>query len=274
MSPADQYDACVVGLGPTGLLLAHLLAERGVRVLVLEREPTYYGMARAVYTDDECLRILQTAGVADDVHADMVVDLPVQWVRADRSVLMQFHDPSRRNGWPTSNFFYQPFFEETLERRLADRQLVTARRGRAVLSVAQDDEGVTVTHQGCRGAAYGRGEADLIEGTVETTRVPYLVAADPVRGSAGRQVRPGRRARHGVGRRGPGHRPAGGCRRSVVAPESLVDNDFRARHTAAGTTPERGRWGRRDLGRGHRRAVVGVAAPATIAHGSGALAAP
>lgn len=171
-------EVCIVGLGPTGLVLAHLLAERGIRVLVLEREPESYGMARAVYTDDECLRILQAAGVADEVHADMVVDLPVQWVRADRSVLVQFHDPSRRNGWPTSNFFYQPDFEETIERRLRERPEVTIRRGRAVTGFNQDGDGVALTHVGCLGAGYGRDTVDLVPDSEETVRVAYVVGAD------------------------------------------------------------------------------------------------
>lgn len=174
----SDYDVCVIGLGPTGLATAHLLAARGVKVLVLEREPEYYGMARAVYTDDECLRILQNVGLADELHADMTVDLPVQWVRADGSVIARFNDPSRRNGWPTSNFLYQPAFEETLERRLADRPEVTVRRGRAVLEVRQDGTEATVVHQQCTGATYGRSEAALVEGTVEQVTAQYVVAAD------------------------------------------------------------------------------------------------
>ena len=66
MSSTDKtYDVAVVGLGPTGLTLAHLLGRRGLSVLLLEREPTFYGNARAVYTDDEAMRVFQTAGVAD-----------------------------------------------------------------------------------------------------------------------------------------------------------------------------------------------------------------
>ena len=37
-TPQDLYDVAIVGLGPTGLTLAHLLGRRGLRVLTLERE--------------------------------------------------------------------------------------------------------------------------------------------------------------------------------------------------------------------------------------------
>ncbi len=176
--PRAEYDVCVVGLGPTGMTMAHLLARRGVSVLVLEREPEFYGMARAVYTDDECLRIMQNAGVADELHADMTVDLPVQWVRADGSVLTQFRGGARPQGWPVSNFLYQPAFETTLERRLADHPSVTVRRGREVVSFEQDAGGVTVVHAQSEGTGYGHHEPTRIAGSEERARVAYLVAAD------------------------------------------------------------------------------------------------
>lgn len=171
-------DVCIVGLGPTGLVMAHLLAEHGLRVLVLEREPDFYGMARAVHTDDECLRILQRAGVADELHETMITDLVVRWVRGDGGVIAQFHDPSTPLGWPKANFLYQPEFEGALEARLRERDLVSIRRGRAVTAVEQDEDGVLVTHAQCAGADYGRSEAHLIDGTTEVTRVPYLIGAD------------------------------------------------------------------------------------------------
>ena len=175
---AYDADVCVVGLGPTGLTMAHLLAARGLTVTVLEREPEFYGMARAVYTDDECLRILQHAGIADEVHADMIVDLPVQWVKADGSLLAQFREPKRPHGWPVSNFFYQPFLENVLERRLAERPEVTVRRGRSVTRFVQDACGVTVTHVASRGAGYGKADLSLDAATPEHIRARYLVACD------------------------------------------------------------------------------------------------
>lgn len=176
--PDVEVEVCIVGLGPTGMTLAHLLGRRGINVLVLEREPTFYGMARAVYTDDECLRILQNAGVADELHADMSVDLPVQWLRADGSVLAQFRTNARPHGWPVSNFLYQPAFEQVLERRLADLPSVCVRRGRAVTGFTQDAHGVTVRHSACDGAEYGRTDPMLRAGTEETVRAAFLVAAD------------------------------------------------------------------------------------------------
>ena len=81
-TPQD-FDVAIVGLGPTGLTLAHFLGRRGLKVIALEREPEFYGNARAVYTDDECMRIFQEAGVASELEADMVLDSAVQWVLED-----------------------------------------------------------------------------------------------------------------------------------------------------------------------------------------------
>ena len=126
------YDVVIVGLGPTGLTLAHLLGPRGLSVLALEREPQFYGKARAVYTDDECMRVFQTARVADELSADMVLDGPAQWVLSDGSVLAQFRPTARPYGWTASNFFYQPFLETKVEALLSRYSNVTVLRGREV----------------------------------------------------------------------------------------------------------------------------------------------
>lgn len=174
----NTYDIAVVGLGPTGLTLAHLLGRRGLSVLVLEREPEFYGNARAVYTDDEALRVFQTAGVADEIHQDMNVDSAVQWVRSDGRTLVQFRETQRPLSWPVVNFFYQPSLETTLEALLDRHPHVEVRRGREVLGFTQDDTGVTVRHAAATGSRYGTSENVIDEATGEAVRVSYLVAAD------------------------------------------------------------------------------------------------
>ncbi|MGW4741735.1 bifunctional 3-(3-hydroxy-phenyl)propionate/3-hydroxycinnamic acid hydroxylase MhpA [Nocardia xishanensis] len=175
---AFDYDVVVVGLGPTGLTLANLLGRRGVSVLALEREPEYYGLARAVYTDDEGMRIFQTAGAADELAADMNIDSTVQWVRSDGKLLAQFNQVERPLGWPVVNFLYQPYLENTLERALERFPHVTVRRGREVVDFDQDATGVSVEHAASAGTGYGKLQTEPDRRTSERVRARYLVGCD------------------------------------------------------------------------------------------------
>lgn len=174
----NEYDVVVVGLGPTGLTLAHLLGRRGVSVLVLEREPQFYGNARAVYTDDEALRVFQTAGVADDIHEDMNVDSAVQWVTSAGAVLVQFRQPQRPLWWPVTNFLYQPYLETKLADTLVRHPNVEVRRGREVVDFHQDADAVSVVHAAATGSRYGKQDNVIDESTRSTVRAAYLVGAD------------------------------------------------------------------------------------------------
>src|SRR5271157_3316307 len=178
-TPQDLYDVAIVGLGPTGLTLAHLLGRRGLRVLALEREPEFYGAARAVYTDDECMRVFQAAGVATDVEADMLLDTPVQWVLEDGSVLSQLRRTDRPYGWAVSNFFYQPYLETKMQRLLARYPNVTVLRGRELVNFARDGEGVVAEHAESVGSQYGQVQA-VSPNLSESARVraQWLVACD------------------------------------------------------------------------------------------------
>ena len=189
----DIADVVIVGLGPTGLTLAHGLGQRGHRVVVLEREPRFYGNARAVYTDGECMRIFQSFGMADRLAADMLQDAPVQMVLPDGKVLFQLKNTQRPHGWPANNFFYQPLLETALAEGLAKYPNVTVLRGREVTRFAQDDSGVDVFHVATEGHGYaravpaGNGSAAPAPGEARL-RARYLVGADGGRSSVRAQL--------------------------------------------------------------------------------------
>ena len=175
-------DVVIAGLGPTGLVLAHMLGKRGHQVVVLEREPVFYGNARAVYTDDECMRIFQSIDMAEELQEDMLLETPVQLARPDGSVIAQYFPLKRPFGWPVVNFFYQPYLETSLTNALARYPNVQIRRGRELVNFEQDQNGVIVIHQATQQyrfsdetdvKAQADGELDM-----QQLRARYLVGAD------------------------------------------------------------------------------------------------
>lgn len=182
MSQQDQVDVAIVGLGPTGLVLAHMLGKRGHRVVVLEKEPVFYGNARAVYTDDECMRIFQSIDMADELQKQMMMDTPVQFVRPNGQVMGQYMPRQQPYGWPVVAFFYQPYLETTLSEALARYPNVQVCRGREVIDFKQDGRSVTLTHQATQEARFTEhGDAKQATGDdldIQTLTAKYMIGCD------------------------------------------------------------------------------------------------
>jgi len=83
-------DVLIAGGGPTGVTLAVLLARRGVKVIVAEKEAAIYPLPRAAHIDHECMRILQEAGVADEVMATSRRASRYDFLNAKGEVLLRF----------------------------------------------------------------------------------------------------------------------------------------------------------------------------------------
>jgi len=190
----ERFDVVIAGLGPTGLTLAHCLGIRGHKVLVLEREPKFYGNARAVFTDGECMRIFQSFGMAERLSADMLQDAPVQMLLPDGKLLFQIKDARRPHGWPANNFFYQPYLETALADALAALPNVVVRRGRELTRLVQDELGVDVFHAAPSDSGYARPAlppqvAELLPRPSEArVRARFLVGADGGRSAVRAQL--------------------------------------------------------------------------------------
>ena len=166
-------DVLIAGGGPTGVTLAILLAKRGVKVIVADKEAAIYPLPRAAHVDHECMRILQEAGVADAVMATSRRAARYDFLNAKGDVLLRFDgaDQAGPGGWPVANMIHQPSVEAELRRVLAGLPGAALLTGSALSGFTADADGVT---------------AQIGERTI---RAHYLVGADgarsPVREASG-----------------------------------------------------------------------------------------
>jgi flavoprotein hydroxylase len=138
-------DVAIVGAGPTGLVLAILLAQLGRSVVLFEQWPAPYPLPRAVHFDDEVGRLLQSCGVGDEVRAASEPAEVYEWRNAAGTTLLRFgRIGTGASGWPFSSMFCQPDLEAALEARANSRSTIEIRRGVAVEALEQDENLVSV----------------------------------------------------------------------------------------------------------------------------------
>ncbi len=138
-------DVAIVGAGPTGLVLAVLLAELGRSVVVLEQRPAPYPLPRAVHFDDEVGRLLQSCGIGDELRAVSEPAEVYEWRNAAGTTLLRFGRlGTGTSGWPFSSMFCQPELEALLEARTRALPTIEIRRGVAVDVLEQHQGLVTV----------------------------------------------------------------------------------------------------------------------------------
>jgi 3-(3-hydroxy-phenyl)propionate hydroxylase len=132
-----EYDVAIIGLGPVGATLANLLALRGLRILVLDREAEIYALPRAVTFDGECMRVFQTIGIAEEMLPDLLTVPGMRFVDGDGNIIVDWTRPGGLglHGWPVSYRFHQPNLERTLRRRLGDHENVDIRLRHEVFSL-------------------------------------------------------------------------------------------------------------------------------------------
>jgi 2-polyprenyl-6-methoxyphenol hydroxylase-like FAD-dependent oxidoreductase len=137
--PPEAADVAVIGAGPVGLLLALLLGRQGWQVEVLERQATAYGRPRAVHLDHEAARILQNAGVMDDLAPQTEVMDSYLWRNAAGTALLWLDgapEVPTVSGWPASSMFHQPDLERLLADAVSRQPGVRVRTGHEVRDVA------------------------------------------------------------------------------------------------------------------------------------------
>ncbi|MER5702859.1 bifunctional 3-(3-hydroxy-phenyl)propionate/3-hydroxycinnamic acid hydroxylase [Micromonospora sp. NPDC002296] len=175
MPPAEEkvydVDVAVIGCGPVGALTANLLGARGVRTLVVERNPSPQDRPRALCCDDEALRIYQQAGLIEQVSRDLHTVPVAEYVngegRAFATVVLAEVDFGL--GHPPLSVVDQRPLERALRAGLGRFDHVVLRLGVELVALRQDTDGVTLVLR------------DMITLDSRTVRARYVLGCDGAR---------------------------------------------------------------------------------------------
>ena len=115
-----RHDVAIVGMGPTGVVLANLLGRAGVHTVVYERDTAPYSQPRACHLDAEIARALAGLGIEDELRRLLTVSAGMEYVDADGRRLFTFEGFEREPllGWHEDYVFVQPQLESLLRSAL------------------------------------------------------------------------------------------------------------------------------------------------------------
>ncbi|MEY3004290.1 MAG: hypothetical protein RLZZ491_1466 [Pseudomonadota bacterium] len=167
----EEFDVAIVGYGPTGATLAHLLAGCGLKVAVLERESAAYHLPRAVHFDAEVMQVFQWIGVAEKIEPLTAHHPGMRFIDPDGKLLLDWPRPQGTGpqGWRANYRFHQPDLEKILREDLTQRPGVSIRTRCDVFLVEDRSDYVHLRYE------------DMSCGQVRHLRAKYVVGCDGAR---------------------------------------------------------------------------------------------
>ena len=149
-APAST-DVLIAGAGPTGLLLANLLGCMRVRTVIIERNESTVDAPRAVSIDDEAIRAVQAAGLAEPLLAMVQPGYGSIYRGPDGRAFAKVKPVSRSYGFEKRNAFQQPDLEALLRDGLSRFSCVDLRFRTALSQFTQSGDAVRATLETPRG---------------------------------------------------------------------------------------------------------------------------
>jgi len=162
-----ETDVLIAGAGPVGVVLARLLADRGVRVLVIDRETDVMRIPRAIALDDDGGRVLQALGEFARLRHGMPRIERVRMISPGIGDIFSYDANCWRNANPMVLMFRQPELEDALREGLLRSRTASLRTGVVLETFTTNPDGVTATLRSGDGS--------------EKVRAKYLIGCDGAR---------------------------------------------------------------------------------------------
>jgi 2-polyprenyl-6-methoxyphenol hydroxylase-like FAD-dependent oxidoreductase len=136
----DTLQVLVVGAGPSGLVLALLLAKAGIKTTLLDAAPTLDDRPRAAHYAPSAVRVLKAAGVLEDVRRDGLIPKNMTWRKIDGSVITSITDVAQ--SWTPDALTVLPLnmLGEVLLRHCEANENVEVRWNKKVVDVGSDSK--------------------------------------------------------------------------------------------------------------------------------------
>tara|TARA_B100000287_G_scaffold160775_2_gene151654 strand:+ start:1912 stop:3372 length:1461 start_codon:yes stop_codon:yes gene_type:complete len=147
--PNFDYDVVIVGLGPTGGVLANLIAKHNLSIKILEKENQLYNLPRAVHFDDEIMRVFETIGISENFLKQTIINKGTRFIDENNNLLLDWPRPKviTENGWYPSYRFHQPDLERNLRKKLSNFKKVSISQNSDVFNVENKKDHVEVTYK-------------------------------------------------------------------------------------------------------------------------------
>lgn len=140
-----MIDVAIVGLGPTGAVLANLLGAMGLSVLVLEKGDDVYPLPRAAHFDGETMRVFQSLGLMAEIEPTVrpgTRGMHFENAAGQTLLVRTGSDKPGPHGFANNWYFHQPDLERILRRGLARYPNVRVRLGCEVTGIEAGPDAV------------------------------------------------------------------------------------------------------------------------------------
>lgn len=171
--------ALVVGGGIGGMATAASLAERGVRVELIDLDPEWRVYGAGITITGPTLRAYRQLGLLDAIKQQGAITSKTRLFRYDGQHILDLDEPEIEEGLPATGGIMRPVLHQIMQRRV-NELAIPVRLGLTVTALENRGDGVDVRFSdgssGCYDLVVG---ADSVASSVRAIAFPHMAAPQP-----------------------------------------------------------------------------------------------